>query len=159
MTVSFLLNGKTVSVNAVPNKRLIDLLREDFGLVKNRASCYSGVCGTCAVFVNGELSYSCLVPAFAIQDADVITFEALAETPDVEDIVEGFEAAEYRPCANCRQSRILSVYALLISHPAPGREHIIEYLGNHQCGCSSTEGLYDAIEKTVFLRRSRRHGR
>ncbi len=159
MTISFLLNGKAVSLEVPPNKRLIDVLREDFGLKANRAACYSGICGTCAVLFNGELSYSCLIPAFAAQDADVVTYEGLVGTHDFEDIIAGFEAAEYQPCANCGQSRVLSVYALLSSHPVPKREEIIELLGNYRCGCSSMTALYDAIDNTIFFRRSRRHVR
>jgi carbon-monoxide dehydrogenase small subunit len=159
MTISFRLNGAAVSLEVIPSKRLIDVLREDFNLQGNRAGCYSGTCGTCAVLIHNELSYSCLVPVFAIQDTDVLTYEGLEGTPEFKDIIDGFEAAEYQPCANCRQSRLLSAYALLSSHPNPERKIINEFLGNHQCGCSSTVGLYDAIEKSVFFRRSRRHAR
>jgi aerobic carbon-monoxide dehydrogenase small subunit len=159
MTISFLLNGTAVSLDVAPNKRLIDVLREDFNLQGNRAGCYSGTCGTCAVLINAELSYSCLVPVFAIQDTEVLTCEGLEEAPEFKDIIDGFKTAEYQPCANCRQSRLLSAYALLSSHPNPERKIINEYLANHQCGCSSTAALYDAIEKSAFFRRSRRHAR
>ena len=67
MTVTFLLNGKQVSLEIPPGKRLVDVLREDFDLKGNRPGCYAGVCGTCAVLLNGELAYSCMVPAFAVQ--------------------------------------------------------------------------------------------
>ncbi len=159
MTISFLLNGKAVSLDVPPNKRLIDVLREDFGLWANRAGCYAGTCGTCAVFINSELSYSCLVPVFAIQEADVITFEGLVGRPEFKDIMAGFEAAGYQPCANCRQGRVMSVYALLLLHPVPERADVDEFLGSHQCGCSSMTSLYEAIERSVYFGRTRRHAR
>ena len=159
MTISFLLNGSVVSLDVIPNKRLIDVLREDFSLWGNRAGCYSGTCGACAVLIDNELSYSCLVPVFAIQDSEVVTYEGLEGTPGFEDIIAGFEAAEYQPCANCLQSRIVSVFALLSSQPNPERKKIDELLGNHRCGCSSTAGLYEAIEKSAFFWRSRKHAR
>lgn len=159
MTISFLLNGNSVSLDLPPNKRVIDVLREDFGLLANRAGCYSGKCGTCAVFIDSELSYSCLVPAFAVQDADIITYEGLKGKPEFEDIIAGFEAAGYDPCANCRQGRTMAVYALLLAHQEPTRANIDEYLSDQRCTCSSMTELYEAIAQTVFLRRSRRHVR
>ena len=159
MTLTFRLNGTTVSYETPADKRLIDVLREDAGLTENRAGCYSGACGTCAVFLNGELTYSCLVPAFSAQDVEVITFEGLAGSADLEDILTGFEAAHYKPCANCFRGRVLSVYALLSTHPVPERKDIDELLYGHRCGCSSVSSLYEAVERSISLRRRRRHVR
>ena len=159
MTVSFLLNGKSESLDLPPNKRLIDVIREDYGYFGNRAGCYAGSCGTCAVFINGELAYSCLVPIFAVQGADIITYEGMVGTREFDDIITGFEAVGYQPCSNCRQGKIMAVYALLAGNPEPERAHVKEYLSSHRCGCSSMTGLYRAIEQTVHRRRTRRHVR
>ncbi len=159
MTVTFLLNGRQVSLEVPPSKRLVDVLREDFHLKWNRPGCYAGVCGTCAVLLNGELAYSCMVPAFAVQDMDVITYEGLEGTQELQDIQSGFEAAGYRPCANCRQRQLLTAYALLVSYTVPEREEIDMFFSNRQCGCTSMSELYKAIEYAINIRRSARHGR
>ena len=159
MTVSFLLNGKSESLDLPPNKRLIDVIREDFGYSGNRAGCYTGSCGTCAVFINRELAYSCLVPIFAVQGADIITFEGMKGKQEFDDIIAGFEAAEYQPCSICRQGKVMAVYALLINHAEPEKAYVDEYLSGHRCGCSSMTGLYRAIEQIVRIRRTRRHVR
>ncbi len=158
MTITFTLNGKGVTIETPPVKRLVDILREDFSLTATRAGCYAGACGTCAVFFNGELAYSCMVPAFAVQDADVLTVEGLEGTEEYEDIVAGFESAGYHPCANCRQSRLLTAYALLTSVPVPQREEIDEWFCNHRCGCTSLGDVHRAIEHIVIYRRSRGSG-
>ncbi|MBN1686261.1 MAG: 2Fe-2S iron-sulfur cluster binding domain-containing protein [Spirochaetales bacterium] len=160
MTVSFLLNGKSVSLDVPPNKRLVDVLREDFHLEGARPGCYAGECGACTVFVNGELTHSCLVPVFAAQDTDIITYEGLADTQEMKYILAGFDAVHYHPCANCRQSRLLTAYALLTTHPVPERREIDAFFSGHRCGCSSMGELYTAIEQAVDMRRrSGRHGR
>jgi len=159
MTVSFLLNGEPVSLEVLPHKRLVDVLREDFGLKDSRPGCYAGACGACAVFLDGELAYACMVPAFTVQDMDIVTFEGLADTQELKDIQAGFEAAGYYPCANCRQSRLLTAYALFTAHPVPEREDIDLYFRNQQCNCTSMTDLYNALEQVVTVRRSARHGR
>lgn len=160
MTVSFLLNGKRVTLDVPPSKRLVDVLRENFRLVGTRPGCYAGECGACTVFVNGELAHSCLIPAFAAQDMDILTYEGLANTQELKDIVAGFQAADYHPCANCRQSRLLSVYALLSIHSFPDRAEVEAFVGPQRCGCSSMSELYSAIEQVVTARRrTERHGR
>lgn len=158
MTITFTLNNKSVTVETPPVKRVVDILREDFSLAGIRAGCYAGVCGTCAIFVNGEIVHGCMVPAFAIQDADVLTVEGLEGSPEYEDIVEGFESAGCRPCANCRQSRLLTTYALLNSIPVPQRKEIDEWFDNHRCSCTSLSDVHRAIEHIVIYRRSRGRG-
>ena len=159
MTVSFLLNGESVNLDVIPNKRLVDILRENFHLKASRPGCYAGVCGACAVFLNGELTYSCLVPIFAVQDSEVVTYEGFEGTEELEEILAGFEAAGYHPCANCRESRALITLALLASTSLPQREDIDAFFGGVQCRCTSMSELYRVIENLVRLRRIGRHGR
>ncbi len=158
MTVTFTLNGEPVSRDIPPEKRLVDVLREEFSFKEIRPGCYSGACGTCTVFINGELCYSCLVPIFAVQDAEVLTYEGLESSPDFEDVLAGFDAAGCRPCANCRQSYLLSTYALLALHPVPDRDEINDFLGGRHCGCTSMNEIYNAVDQAINFRRFGNHG-
>lgn len=158
MTISFLLNGKQESLDLPANKRLVDILRENFSLLRCRAGCYSGECGTCVVFVNGELAHACLVNAISAQDSDVVTCEGIEENDVYADILAGFEQAGYRPCDNCFQSKVLSVFSLFSSSPVPDEADIGRILGWHQCTCTDSQGLFSAINAIVNQRRSRHHG-
>jgi len=51
MTVSFLLNGAPVTVNAPPTRTLLDWLRETRGLTGTKEGCNEGDCGACTVMV------------------------------------------------------------------------------------------------------------
>ena len=51
MTVTFSLNGETVSVDAAPTVTLLDWLREDKGLKGTKEGCNEGDCGACTVMV------------------------------------------------------------------------------------------------------------
>ena len=52
-TIEFTLNGKKVGVTADPMKRLLDVLRGDFGLTGTKEGCGEGECGACSVLKAG----------------------------------------------------------------------------------------------------------
>ena len=62
MKIKFNLNGKEVEIDTLPTRRLLDVLREDFGLLSVKEGCGEGECGACAVLLDDKLVHSCLVP-------------------------------------------------------------------------------------------------
>lgn len=45
MTLNFILNGRPTELEVSPDKRLLDLLREDLGLTGTKEGCGEGECG------------------------------------------------------------------------------------------------------------------
>ena len=157
MTVSFVLNGKNESCDVPANKRLVDVLREEFQLLNGRAGCYAGTCGTCGVLIDDELVHACLVPIFAAQDSEIVTFEGLIDSPELGEIVDGLKSASALPCGNCIQSKTLTIHALLAANPLPRRDDIVKAIGWQRCSCTDIEALCNAVERIANMRRFRRH--
>ena len=63
ITVNCVVNKKPVSLEIEPNKRLLDMLREDLGLTSVKEGCSEGECGACTVIFNGEPVTSCCMLA------------------------------------------------------------------------------------------------
>src|SRR5438045_3662999 len=74
---AFVLNGKRVSVEAHPMKRLLDVLREDCGLTGTKEGCGEGECGACTILLDDAPVNSCLVPLSHVQGLRVTTIEGL----------------------------------------------------------------------------------
>jgi len=74
LTIHFNLNGKDVSIQTEPNRRLIDVLREDFGLTGTKEGCGIGECGACTVLIDGVPNYSCSVLTHNVKDKAVISY-------------------------------------------------------------------------------------
>ncbi len=66
MMVRFRVNGTQRSVSTDPDRRLLDVLREDLQLTGTKYACGEGQCGACTVLVDGAPARSCLFVASAV---------------------------------------------------------------------------------------------
>ena len=79
--VAFTVNGEHFEHLVEPNALLVNLLRDELDLTGTKYCCGTGQCGGCTVLVNGEPILSCLTLAVAVDGADILTIEGVAE-PD-----------------------------------------------------------------------------
>src|SRR5919206_4189389 len=77
--IEFTLNGEPAEVAFAPHKTLLEVLREDLGLMGTKHGCELGECGTCAVLLDGRSVLSCLVLGLDVEDRAVETIEGMAE--------------------------------------------------------------------------------
>ena len=64
--IRFTLNGEQKLYQGDPLRRLLDVLREDYGLTGSKEGCGEGECGACSIIKNGELVTSCIIPVGAV---------------------------------------------------------------------------------------------
>ena len=88
--VSFKLNGKNIVVETVPNKRLLDMLREDLDCTSVKEGCGEGECGACTVLINNEAVTSCTVLAPQVEGCEVLTVEGLGDADSLDKLQETF---------------------------------------------------------------------
>lgn len=81
--VRFTLNGKPVVYTGNPLRRLLDVLREDYGLTGSKEGCGEGECGACSIIKNGKLVTPCIIPVGAVQGAELLTIEGIRDTERV----------------------------------------------------------------------------
>jgi len=136
MRVAFILNGDDVIAKVRSGDRLVDLLRESYGLLGGCADCRKGSCGKCLILLDGRTVPSCLVPAFMATGREVITIEGFAQTDEYDDIVKGFDEAGLETCGFCDAGRILAAATLLERKPRPSPEEILEELDSVKCRCA-----------------------
>ena len=158
MRIAFQLNGSDISVEVPPEKRLVDVIREDCGLRGTKSGCYAGDCGSCTIIMNGDVVQSCLIPSFAARGAEVMTIEGFSRTRAFREIQTGFAESGYAPCSYCHQARVLSAHALLQRSPTPSRADILEMTRGITCRCTDLATLYEAIGRIAILRGRGRRG-
>ena len=145
--LSFNLNGKDVTLNTDPLRRLIDVLREDFGLTGVKEGCSEGECGACSVLLNGRMVTSCIIPVGAVDGQKVMTIEGLRETPKGKTIIDAFADGGAVQCGFCIPGMVIAAYCILERNPDPSEEEIRLGLSGNICRCTG----YDLIVESIRL--------
>lgn len=142
MTVSMQINGQKMQVQAKPDSRLLDVLRDQLGLKGTKEGCGEGECGACAVLVNGQVLNSCLLPLGQMDNADIVTIEGL---PSDSPLVASFHACFAAQCGICTPGMMIAATALLSEYPQPTLKEIREGLSGNLCRCTGYGRIYEAV--------------
>ncbi len=147
MKIRFTLNGKEREVDVSPDRRVVDLLREDLGLTGTKEACGSGECGACTILVDGESRLSCLLLAAQLEGREVFTIEGLSSEEGLHPIQAAFVEHGAVQCGFCTPGMILAALHLLRHHPDPTRLDIREGLSGNLCRCTGYQKIIDAVER------------
>ncbi|MBN1104569.1 MAG: (2Fe-2S)-binding protein [Deltaproteobacteria bacterium] len=148
MRIQFSLNGQHREIDVPPDRRVIDLLREDLGLTGAKESCGSGECGSCAILVDGEGRLSCLMLAAQLEGRRVTTIEGISGETGLHPLQESFVNHGAVQCGFCTPGMVLTGLNLLERNPRPSREEIREAVSGNLCRCTGYQKIVDAIEAT-----------
>ncbi|MGD9818529.1 MAG: (2Fe-2S)-binding protein, partial [Desulfomonilaceae bacterium] len=78
ISISFVLNGKSINVSLDSSDTALMALREDLGLTGTKEGCGIGECGACSIIVDGKVVNSCLTLAAQLDGREVMTVEGIA---------------------------------------------------------------------------------
>ena len=146
MQIDFVLNNREVSIDAPPDRRVVDFLREDLELTGTKECCGSGECGACTILVDGESRLSCLMLAIQLQGRRITTIEGLGTTHGLHPIQQAFVEHGAVQCGFCTPGMVLAAHDLLSRHPQPDRHRIREGLSGNICRCTGYQKVVEAVE-------------
>jgi carbon-monoxide dehydrogenase small subunit len=150
MTVRFRLNGEERMVRTPADTRLVDLLRERFGLTAAKASCRIGRCGSCLVLLNGDAVNACLLMAWQIEGADIISAEALSGLPEGRVVGEALVAEVAFQCGYCAPGFAVALTALFRREPEADEAAIRTALEGNICRCT---GYFSILRGAILAGR------
>jgi aerobic-type carbon monoxide dehydrogenase small subunit (CoxS/CutS family) len=145
-TVRFTLNGKLVSLETDPTRKLLWALRTDLELTGTKYGCGIGMCGACTVVVDGQAIRSCQMDLASVQGRSVTTIEGLATDGALSPLQQAFYEHGGYQCGYCTPGQIMNAHALLLAHPRPTRAQIIEGMDGNLCRCGAHQRVVEAIE-------------
>ena len=145
MNLEFTLNGNPVSLEVAADRRVVDLLRQDLGLVGAKECCGSGECGACTILVDGQSQLSCLMLAAQLQGRSVLTIEGAAAQADAAIVQQAFVEYGAVQCGFCTPGMILATLDLLQRIPQPSRAQVRRELSGNLCRCTGYQKIVDAV--------------
>jgi carbon-monoxide dehydrogenase small subunit len=138
-------NGKNYSVSVPPWRTLVEVLRENLGLVGTKKSCSEGECGACTVHMDGKPVTSCLVLAVDAQGKRILTIEGLSEGEKLHPIQEAFLKHGAIQCGFCTPGMVMSAKALLDENPKPTLVEARRAISGNLCRCTGYHHIINSI--------------
>ena len=145
-TISFTLNGVKKTVSDAEDRRLLWVLRDDFGFTGTKFGCGIAACGACAVLVDGKAVKSCNTPMSSVEGKQVTTIEGLAAGDKLQPIQQAFIDHLGFQCGYCTSGMIIAAHALLLKNSKPTREQIVLEMERFLCRCGAHTRIIDAVE-------------
>jgi len=145
MLVRAQVNGAWRTTDVWSGASLLFMLREHLGLPGSKNACEQGECGSCSVWLDGELVCACLVLAAQAHERQVSTVEGLAEGGGLHPVQEAFVQAGAVQCGFCTPGFVVAVTDLLERDPSPDELAVREALSGNLCRCTGYQKILDAV--------------
>jgi carbon-monoxide dehydrogenase small subunit len=137
-------NGVLHELEVEPAATLLAVLRDDLGLAGSKNACEQGECGSCSVWLDGDVVCACLVPAVQVDGRTVRTVEGLG-ADRLHAVQEAFLDAGAVQCGFCTPGLVVAAVDLLERDSSPDDETIREALAGNLCRCTGYQKIVDAV--------------
>src|SRR5216117_2900828 len=142
--VTFQINGANRTIDVDSDVPLLWVLRDELGLTGTKYGCGVAQCGACTVHIDGRATRSCVLPAAALRDRDVVTIEGVSG--DVARAVQdAWRRLDVAQCGYCQSGQIMSAIALLSEIRRPSDADIDAAMTGNVCRCATYVRIRAAI--------------
>ena len=146
---AFHVNGREVSVDADPMRRLSEVLRDVLGLTGTKVGCDAGDCGACTVRLDGEAVCACMVPLGQVGGRHVATVEGLADGDGLRPVQAAFLRHGGAQCGICTPGMLMAGRAYLDAGGGPDDDAIREAIAGNLCRCTGYTKIVEAIAQAA----------
>jgi nicotinate dehydrogenase subunit A len=151
----FTVNGKSLSVSLGNEETpLLNVLRNELGLMGTRFGCGLEQCGCCMVLIDGVPDKCCIKPVWSVAGKNITTIEGLGTAERPHPLQQAFIDEQAGQCGYCLSGILISAKALLACNPSPTRAEIAAALDGNICRCGSHNRIMRAVEKAAAQMRA-----
>jgi nicotinate dehydrogenase subunit A len=145
--LSFVVNGRPVSVSSDGTAPLLSVLRDELSLRGTKFGCGTEQCGACMVLIDGKPEYSCSREVATVAGKAITTVEGLSRNGALNPLQQALLDEQAGQCGYCLSGILISATALLAKNPKPSRADIIVALDPHLCRCGIHNRVIRAVQK------------
>jgi xanthine dehydrogenase molybdenum-binding subunit len=144
--IRFSLNGRPAEASYEPGMHLLEVLREECGVVSAKNGCApEGTCGCCLVMIDGRPALSCLRKPEQMDGHEIVTLEGVPE--ETRRIIgEAFVLEGGVQCGFCIPGIVVRTASLIEHGKTDDRDTIKKALDGHLCRCTGYGRIIDAIQ-------------
>ena len=147
VAVDLCVNGSRRLLDVRPEETLLEVLHDRMGMSDVRYGCGEGVCGTCAVLLNGDLAVTETI-AVQVEGREITTLRGLdGSAPDgLHPLQRTMLQLGGSQCGFCTPGVILTALSLGRRNPTATRDEIRHELVGNLCRCTGYTKIVDAID-------------
>ena len=123
------------------------ILREELGLTGAKYACGEGVCGACAVLVDGAPARACVTAVADVAGRSVTTIHGLARDVRLHPLQRAFIDERAFQCGYCTPGMIVVAAALLRGTRHPDDAQIREAMNGNLCRCGTYAEVLAAVKE------------
>jgi carbon-monoxide dehydrogenase small subunit len=139
-------NGSDYRVDVAPGAYLLDVLRDELGLLGTKEACAEGECGACTVLMSGMAVDSCILFAAQAEGHEITSVEGLAAGGEVNALQRAFAELGAVQCGFCTPGFLMAATELLARIPRPSEAEIRAGLAGNLCRCTGYANIVSAVQ-------------
>lgn len=146
MSVEMTVNGSPVRLDVPEHWTLLRALRDAAGQTDVKHGCGEGVCGACAVFVDGVAVNACSVLVVQAEGEEVQTAAGLADGDELHPLQQEMVQRGAVQCGFCTAGVLIGALDAVRAGAVGDRDEIRHSLAGNLCRCTGYRKIVDAVE-------------
>ena len=150
-TITCTVNGKEKNLTVDVRQSLLEVLREQLGLISIKQGCAVGECGACTVLIDNVPIDSCIYLAVWADGRAIRTVEGESRNDKLSGVQQAFVEAGAVQCGICTPGFVMAATAFVEKHKGQkvARNDIRRGLAGNLCRCTGYDTIVTAVEKSL----------
>ena len=150
-TITCTVNGKKRELSVDMRQSLLEVLREQQGLISVKQGCGVGECGACTVLIDDAPVDACIFLAVWADGRVIRTVEGESRNDELSAVQQAFVDQGAVQCGICTPGFVMAATALVEKHKDQkmGRHEIRRGLAGNLCRCTGYDAIVTAVEKCL----------
>ena len=149
--ITFTVNGKKKEIAVDVRQSLLEVLREQLGLISVKQGCAVGECGACTVLLDDVPVDACLDLAIWVDGRSIRTVEGESRDDKLSRVQQAFVDEGAVQCGICTPGFVMAATSFVEKHKTQkaSRYEIRRGLAGNLCRCTGYDTIVTAVQKCL----------